>query len=134
MSGKLFPGGYPAPGFDNTSFLRRVIGRFTFVRLSDTYLHRVFPVLCPQRSPPRRLIPAAWGGLASASESRCRWALHHLSNSFHMLVRSLLLLSYVSAAHGQRQGRADPAMLQLPCLRQDRGGGPPPPGRVEGRD
>ena len=66
-------------------YLRRVIGGFAFARLSDTHLHGLVRTF-PQRSRPRLLIAAAWGGLTPASESRCRWADHHLSNSFPMLL------------------------------------------------
>jgi Methyltransferase domain len=63
-----------------------------------------------------------------------RWAYHHLSNSLHMIVSSLLLLSYVSAAHEpqqfdnhvRRQRAVEPDKLKEPVK--------PPPHRIGLRD
>ena len=97
--GRLIPKVPLAPGFDDTLILttrhRKVCFRSSLWHIPA----QVVPTPCPQRSPPLLLTTAAWGGLTPTPESRCRWASHHLSNSFHMIVRSLLLSSYVSAAH-----------------------------------
>jgi hypothetical protein len=54
----------------NYASLRRVFEGFTFVRLSDAHLPKVFLELFPQRSPPRLFTAAAWSGLRPAPESR----------------------------------------------------------------
>ena len=77
----LIPGGLYAPGFDDTCFLTTRPRRFTFVRLSNAHLPKVFLELSLQRSPPRLFTAAAWSGLGPAPESRSRGALPHLSRS-----------------------------------------------------
>src|SRR5271165_6172343 len=47
---------------------------------------QVFPALFPQCSLPWLLTTAAWGGLTPTPESRCRWAYHHLSVSYHVIL------------------------------------------------
>jgi hypothetical protein len=51
-SDRLLPEDDLASGSDDVSSLRRVIGGFTCIRLSDTYRRRVFPCALPQRSLP----------------------------------------------------------------------------------
>ena len=78
----------------------------TWVRLHSslcTTLDSLFDYLFPQRSPPALLIPAARGSLKPASDSRLRWAYHHLPMSLYTNTALLpVLLTCVPTAHFQQ--------------------------------
>ena len=78
--------------------LRRVLEGFTFVRLSDAHLPKVFLELFLQRSPPRPFIAAAWSGLRPAPESRSRGAPSRPVEFHHEpLTEPYLILSHLTA-------------------------------------
>src|SRR4029077_8331538 len=93
----------------------------------------VFPALFPQCSLPWLLTTAAWGGLTPTPESRCRWAYHHLSVSYHVIPgHHSFPLMFLQ--HTVEQDRA-PAVLSYHAeLARPAADGPPCRGRVDRRD
>src|SRR4029077_6220316 len=84
----------------------------------------VFPALFPQCSLPWLLTTTACGGLTPTPESRCRWAYHHLSVSYHVILgHHSFPLMFLQ--HTGKQDPAPPFLPQLPKPARSAPGEPP---------